>query len=499
MPLTTALEICEITKRFLGVIALEKVSFSVERAQVHALLGENGAGKSTLLKVLTGVYQPNGGKIRVQGRQVHLSQPRDARAAGITFVPQEIAVVPKLSIGRNVLLGLETGIWSRGRLSRDEYRQVMQAFAKIGLDADPETPAQELSVPQLRLAQISRCLHSAGDIVLLDEPTAALSEPDAAKLLDNIELLRLEGKAIVYVTHRLSEVMKLADKVTVLRDGRVCSDFRRPLDRTTIVEAMTKQHAAPKTPTRPLTNRRPHAAIEAEQLSIDRWVEDVSLTVKAGSVVGIAGVQGSGHGQLLWGLANAMPRRTGTVRVNGALQTSRALKSMYDAGVLLVPADRRGAAIVPQRSVAENIVVSRRIEPKVDTRGLRKPAAEIRLANGLIERFDIRPRTSLAHVGLLSGGNQQKVVVARAIASRPSVLLIEEPTQGIDINARAEVHALLRRTAEETGCAVIVASSEFEELIEICSTIHVMRLGRLVHSFVDITPTYREILDHALP
>lgn len=293
--------------------------------------------------------------------------------------------------------------------------------------------------------------------------------------------------------------MKLADRATVLRDGRVAGSMCRPLDRARIVAAMAKPHSStpPRRATTSEVSRR--VALEAVGICVDRAVDDVSLEVREGTIVGIAGVQGAGHGPLLWALAQASSRRSGSVRVDGVALTAGGCTRAYDAGIVLVPADRRTAGIIPRASILENIVVSRRMADTASRLGLRRIEAEARSARQCIERFDVRPSDPSAPVGLLSGGNQQKVVLARAVASRPRVLLIEEPTQGVDIHAKAEIHRLLQKAAAETGCAIVVASSEFEELLAICSTIHVMRLGRLVHSFEDTTPSYRDVLAHAIP
>ncbi|WP_170984487.1 sugar ABC transporter ATP-binding protein [Rhodoligotrophos defluvii] len=495
-----ALRVRNVTKRFPGVIALDRVAFDLQCGEIHALLGENGAGKSTLLKILTGIYQPDEGNLVIRGRSGWFATPAEAYAAGVTIVPQDVLMVPRLSIGRNVLLGVEKGQARRGRLSDSEYGQVERAFAKIGLDVGPEAIAGTLSVPQLRLAQIARCLLKPGEIVILDEPTAALSEPDAAHLLENLQALRREGKAIIYVTHRLSEVIQIADRATILRDGRVAGQFSRPLERARLVEAMTKSTSrSASAPPVSVSMAVASASLKVDGLSVDRWVEGVSFEARPGSIVGIAGVQGSGHGQLLWAIANALPRKSGTVQLAGSNGHGASVVDTYRAGIVLVPADRRNAAIVPRRSIADNIAISGRAFHERGGLGLRSRAAEAALAREYIDRFDIRPRDISARAGFLSGGNQQKVAIARAVASKPRVLLIEEPTQGVDIGAKAEIHALLRQIAAETGCIVIVASSEFEELIALCATIHVMRLGRLVHSCPSGSATYRDILEHALP
>jgi ABC-type sugar transport system ATPase subunit len=310
----------EIGKRFGGVHALRGVSLEIEPGQVHAVLGENGAGKSTLIKVLTGVIQPDTGEIVIDGRATRLHSPRAAREAGITAVPQDVVLVPRLSIGRNVLLGLEGSLVRKSALSATEQGLVETALTQVGADFDAATPTAALSVPQLRLAQLARALIGTGQVVVLDEPTAALSAADADHLLARLEALRADGKAIVYVSHRLSEVTRLADVVTVLRNGEVAGRFRKPdLDRATIVEVMTRRTEASLVADPPPKRAQGDVVLQVDGLGAEGQFADVSFSVAGHRILGIAGVQGSGQGQLLAAVAGQRGYHTGTVRVGGAV------------------------------------------------------------------------------------------------------------------------------------------------------------------------------------
>jgi ABC-type sugar transport system ATPase subunit len=500
----TALELQGITKQFPGVLALDDVTLALYPGEIHALLGENGAGKSTLIKILTGVYVADRGTITVGGHETRIGTPKDALANGITLVPQDILMVPELSIGRNILLGMEEWRAPAQSLRPAERVKVNDALARVGMTLDLNVKASSLNVPQLRLSQIARALLLAGHVMVLDEPTAVLSEPDSEHLLERLEAFRKEGKAILYVTHRLSEVMRLADRITILRDGVRVGHFRRgEVSREEIVARMAKDGTpradadAPGPALPEVTPGQP--VLSVRTLSAAPNFRDVSLDVREHEIIGIAGVQGSGHGQLLRAIAGAARPSAGRIEVDGETIALGSPRAAYTRGVLLVPADRRGSAIVPRQSVRDNIMLSGRIRRACRRFGLRWPGAERRMAKTYVDMFSVRPPQTEARIGTLSGGNQQKIVLARALESDARVLLIEEPTQGIDVRTKAEIHALLRQVARERNCAVVVASSEFEELIGLAHTIHVMRLGQLVKTLPGVGVTYREILEHALP
>jgi ABC-type sugar transport system ATPase subunit len=502
-PGTLALRLDGVTKRFPGVVALDKVDLDLHRGEVHALLGENGAGKSTLIKILSGVHAADEGDFLVSGAPVAVTTPKEALRLGITVVPQDILMVPELSIGRNILLGGEGLLARRGRLDKAERRIVAAALAKVGANFDADAKTSSLSVPRLRLAQIARALVRPGEIMILDEPTAVLSEPDAEHLIERLQQFRAEGKAVLYVTHRLSEVMRLADRITILRDGKRVGLFRRgEISRDEIVRLMAKDVAGPAgdaaAPSAPAAPVRTGAHLRVTDLSSGRRFFHVSLSVAPGRIVGIAGVQGSGHGHFLRAVAGVDPADAGEIRLGDESLPLGSVRRAVARGILLVPADRRGAAIVPQLSVRANLALSHRIRRAARRWGLRWPRAERAMTQDYIGRLSIRPPATETRIGALSGGNQQKVALARALEGDARALLVEEPTQGVDVNAKAEIHALLRRVARETGCPIIVATSEFEELIGLADEVHVMREGRIVTSFPGAEATYRRILENAL-
>jgi ABC-type sugar transport system ATPase subunit len=503
-PGTLALRLQGITKRFPGVTAVDRVDLNLYRGEVHALVGENGAGKSTLIKILSGLHAADEGDFFVAGNVVAVTRPSEASRFGITVVPQDILMVPEFSIGRNILLGWEGGLARRGHLTADERRTVQAVLAKVGATFDPDTKTSTLSVPHLRLAQIARALVHPGEIMVLDEPTAVLSEPDAELLLERVMQFRSEEKAVLYVTHRLSEVIRLADRITILRDGqRVGIFLRGDVSRADIVRLMTKDVAGgrPRVETAPRpysTTVEPRTRIQIRELSSGRRFTRASFTASAGRIVGIAGVQGSGHGHFLRALAGVDAADSGDILLNDHRLPLGSVRHAVQEGILLVPADRRGGAIVTSLSVRANLCLGDRVRRSVRRFGLRWPRDERAMAQHYINLLTVRPPDAEFRMGTLSGGNQQKIAIARALEGDARVLLIEEPTQGIDVGAKVEIHSLLRRVAAEKDCVVIIATSEFEELIGLADDIHVMREGRIVASFPGSEATYHRVLENAL-
>jgi len=497
-----SLELQHLDKSFGPVDVLKDVSLKFRRGEIHAVLGENGAGKSTLIKIMTGIYQPSSGGVVIDGVPTVLRTPRAAQQRGIHLIPQDVLSVPELSVGRNILLGDEGWTVARTRLSRAERTRVDDALSRVGAGFDAERIASTLSVPELRLMQIARALARPGTALVLDEPTAALSASDSLALLDRIEALRAEGVAIVYVTHRLPEVERLADQVSVLRDGALVSSLPRgefSIDQ--IVSDMSRVTTSATRESLEAIKETPHdgrglgGGLEVDDLACGSAFAGVTFRAPAGQIVGIAGVQGSGQSQLLAAIAGRTAS-TGTVRVGGK-QLSAGVRARYRAGIALVPADRRTGGVVTQATLVENLA-----QPTAGTGGLhrfgiRRRRAEVRSAGARLGGLQTHYGSLGQLAGTLSGGNQQKVALARAVISSPQVILVDEPTQGIDVNAKAEVRALLGRLATEDGRSVIIATSEFEDLVGLADVIHVLCRGELVAT-LDRSAPYEEILRHAL-
>ncbi len=494
-------QVVEVTKEYPGVVALADVTVDFLAGEIHAVVGENGAGKSTLVRLLAGLIRADTGELVVDGRPVHFRDPRDARNGGISVVPQEPQGVPAFNVGRTVTLGLE-GFWSRrSRLGDDDRQVVRGALDKVGAERlDDARLVSAISVAELRLCQIARTLLDPGRLIVLDEPTAVLAESDAEALLTRLETLRGEGRSIVYISHRLGEVLRIADRVSVLRDGRLVGTFTPDdLDRDRLVTLMARTEA---NGTRAATPRRPAQStgdrvLQVNGLTRSGSFNNVDLEVRAGEIIGIAGVQGSGHAAVLDAIAGAVGTDSGTVTVDDISLPGGHLAEAYSAGIRLVPEDRRRRGIVGCRPVRENLSLAG--GPTLHRFGLRRLAAERTLTQRTIAEFDVRTPSTETLVERLSGGNQQKIVLGRVLASDPRVLLLCEPTQGIDVRSKGEIRQIITELARERGLGIVLASSEFEELIDHADRIYVMCEGTTTRTFDAGTASYRDVLAAALP
>ncbi len=477
-----------VAKRFGGVEALRGVDFAVRGSEVHALLGENGAGKSTLMNILSGVFAPDRGEIRLDGRVTHFASPREAQAAGIATVFQELDLVPELDIAANLFLGRERMRMGIGIDDAAMRREAATRLHTVGLDLDPRTRIRALGIGQRQMVAIAKALGQQARVLVLDEPTAALSAAEAGLLFALVRALRERGVAIVYISHRLEEVPMVADRVTVLRDGRVVGEARpdapqaelmrlllgRPLD-----ELFPPKAVAPGAP---LLRLRDAGYRPGQSRAGWQAPEAISLEVRAGEIVGLAGIMGAGRTELLSALYGAAPpgRWRGIVEVAGRPARLGSIAAARRAGLAMVTDDRRGAGLMLRQSVRRNIVLS--VLARVTPFGLVSRAREAEAAARSIRQFDIRPPRPEIAAGNLSGGNQQKVVFAKELLRAPRLLLLDEPTRGVDVGAKGEIYARLRELAA-SGLGVLVASSELPELVGLCDRIVVLRHGRSVATF----------------
>jgi ABC-type sugar transport system ATPase subunit len=488
------LEVNNLTRRFPGVTAVAGVDFTLRAGEVHALLGENGAGKSTFIKMLGGAIRPDGGTIRLNGQAVEFHSPAEALAAGIAIIYQELVLCPHLSVAENVLMG---HLPRRNGLAIDwpeTQRRVAALLAQLGVSLPLQRPVRRLSTAQQQLVEIAKALSRDSRILVLDEPSAALGQRDLEHLFDVITRLRMQGVAIVYISHRLEEVFAIADRVTVLKDGRLIGSW--PIGEVTmprLVRAMTGRELGVLST--PIDEEAGKVRLAVRGLGRSGAFHDVSLSVRAGEIVGIAGLVGSGRSELLRAIFGADQPDEGEIAVDGLAVRFHSPAQALRRGLGLLPEDRKTQGLLLNRSLRENIALA---SLRRYTRlGILRPEREEWVVRGLMEQLRIAARGPSQPVMTLSGGNQQKVVLARWLARQCGILLFDEPTRGVDVGAKEEIYRLIQALAA-AGAAVLIVSSELKELFAICPRILVMREGRLSGEFSGATLREEDVVDAML-
>ncbi|MEV0272333.1 sugar ABC transporter ATP-binding protein [Hamadaea sp. NPDC050747] len=484
-----------IAKRFGPVQALTGVSLDFPAGCVTALLGENGAGKSTLVRVIDGQHVPDDGRILLDGVPVRLRSPGDARRAGIRVIPQEPDIVPHVSVAENVYLGSlprHAGrLVDRARLRR----RVRDDLASIGFAhlIDPSALGRDLTPAQRQLVEILRALTTDARVLAFDEPTSSLSEHETEALFALIRRLAADGRSIIYVSHRLAEIFRIADRVAVLRDGALVGvQGVEQLDEAAVVRMMVGRDLGAMFAREHVFTEQ--TVLAAEHVSTDA-VTDVSLRVRAGEVVALAGLVGAGRSELCRALAGDLPIHSGTVSVDGRPVVLRRPADAVRAGIAYAPEERKAQALLLRRSVRDNVTLA--VLRRLSRLRFVRRSAEQALAAGYVHRLRVRTPSLDQEVGKLSGGNQQKVVLARWLARRPRVLLLDEPTRGVDVGAKAEIYRLIAELAED-GMAVVVVSSELPEVLGLADRIVVLQRGRVTGELDRSDATEESILALAM-
>jgi len=466
-----------IVKSYDGVRALRGVSFDLAAGEVHALVGENGAGKSTLVKAITGAVVPDAGEILLDGRPVALPDPTTARSLGIRAVYQQPALFPDLSVAENIALGLGAGRAFRRVRWRALRERARALLARAGADIDPEAEVRRLSMPEQQLVEIARAIGAGARILVLDEPTASLGGREVERLFGVIRELRAGGTGIVYISHRLEELPEVADRVTALRDGElVATHPMQAVSRADLIRMMVGRDVSAVFPKRPMEPGPTRLAVRGLTREAD-GIRDVSFDVRRGEILGLAGLVGAGRtetARLIFGLA---PCDRGVIELDGRPITIRSPADAVAAGIAYVPEDRRRHGVIPEMSVADNTTLA--VLRRVAAHGWLDRRREDALAEAYVERLGVKTPSVAAPVGSLSGGNQQKVALARWLATDPKVLVLDEPTQGIDVGAKAEIHRLMGDLAAR-GLAIVMISSELPEILGMSDRIAVMHAGRVV-------------------
>jgi ribose transport system ATP-binding protein len=485
------LEVSRLHKRYSAPV-LDDFSFNLRRGEVHAVVGSNGAGKSTFVRILAGLTRADSGQMRLEGRPYNPVSKRDAERAGVTIVLQELNVIGTLSLAENIFLNRlpeRVGFVRRGVL-RDRARD---ALARVGLGAiDPDLPAAVLGVGQQQLVEIAGALSQHCPLLILDEPTAALTDPEIAQLFDNIRRLKSEGVGIVYVSHRMEEIHRIADRITVLRDGRRVATHQAGEPSAALLVQEMVGHELPDR--RGAAARPPgQVALTVRRLRVQGGTDDVSFEVRHGEIVGIAGLIGSGRTELLRAIFGADPRAAGEILIDGEPTNIGAPWDAVRAGLALIPEDRKRDGLLMPLSVGVNAMLS---AIQCGTGGWLDKSVESRNADAACARVAVRCASTAQPVAELSGGNQQKVMIARWLARGSQILLCDEPTRGIDVAAKDTIHALLRDLAAE-GKAVLVVSSDLLELMAVCDRIMVMAHGRVTAQFTPADWTQEAITQAA--
>jgi simple sugar transport system ATP-binding protein len=480
------LELRGITKQFPGVLANDHIDLDLKRGEVHALLGENGAGKSTLMNILYGLYRPDEGEILIQGKPVAFSSAKDAIAQGIGMVHQHFMLIPVMTVAENIVLGTEpteAGVFLDYSAARERVREIATTF---GFRVDPDARVQNITVGQQQRVEILKALYRRADILILDEPTAVLTPQEATELFGILKSLRSEGMSIIFISHKLNEVLEIADRISVLRRGKKIGTVpREGATEPELARMMVGRDVVLRVEKPPPTMGEPLLEISDLHVFDDREIEKVrgvSLQVRAGEILGIAGVDGNGQTELIEAITGLRRPQSGTITVAGKAVRHAHARTMLDAGIGHIPEDRQRRGLVLEFSLAENIALHDYCYPPDSEHGWLFPRRLIERARRLIKDFDIRGGNPQTRAGALSGGNQQKVVVAREVERDPKALVAAQPTRGLDVGAIEYVHRRLVAERDE-GRAILLVSLELEEILSLSDRILVMFEGQIVGEY----------------
>ncbi len=503
--LHTMLEFRNVGKTFPGVQALSAVSFEVQQGEVHALMGENGAGKSTLMKILSGVYPDYDGQILWEGQPLQARTPRDAEKRGIAIIHQELNLIPELSIAENIFLGRELRTrWGTLDSVRME-REASALLERLNLPLPPNRAVKTLRVGEQQLVEVARALSLQARLLILDEPTSALSEPEIERLYQVVDALREQGVTMIYISHKLDEIFRLCDRITVLRDGQYAGTRDTAnVNASALIRLMVGREMTDLFP-------KEHASIGEEILRVEnlnllpaaagidsngRALHEISFALRRGEIVGVAGLMGAGRTELMETLFGVPDRQRvrGTIRIAGQEIRMVSPRQALDSGLAFVTEDRKGQSLLLDLSIANNITLAA-LENFLSG-GLVKRQEEAAAVRDSMQKLHVKAPNSAIAVGNLSGGNQQKVVIAKCLLTKPKVLLLDEPTRGIDVGAKAEIYALISQLAQ-SGAGVLMVSSEMPELLAMCDRVLVLCEGRLTAEFSRAEATQERILEAA--
>ena len=485
----------DITKSYAGVQALKSASFELRPGEVHALIGENGAGKSTLIKIITGAVLADRGEIELNGRQIAHNSPRVAKSFGIAAIYQQPALFPELSVAENIAIGLEQAGLA-GRVDwKERRRHASELLARVGAKIDADAFAGDLTMPQQQLVEIARALGADAKVLILDEPTASLSEEDTQNLFEVIRQLRAQGVGLIYISHRLEEMPVIADRVTVLRDGRtIDTRLMSEVNRDQLIQLMVGRELSAVFPKREV--ELGVVVLEVRRLGCsESGVNNVSLSVRAGEIVGLAGLVGAGRTELARAIFGLSPADDGEILLRGRRVDIKEPAQAIKHGIAYLPEDRRRHGVILDMEISANISLASL--DSISRFGLLNFQKEREIAAEYSRRLGIKTPAIFAPAATLSGGNQQKVALSRWLVAKPSVLILDEPTQGIDDGAKSEIHALMTDLAAQ-GVAILMISSELPEILGMSDRVAVMHGGTIVGVLDRAEATQQKILARAL-
>lgn len=491
MSATPILELKGISKSFPGVKALKNVNFILHSNEIVGLSGENGAGKSTLIKILGGVYQPDEGIIECYGKQIKIPNTNAAINMGISIIYQELSLVPELSVAENLYLGAVPH--HAGRIDyKTLFKKSKTILKTLGLDLDPRTKVGALSISTRQLVEIGKALARDAKILIMDEPTSSLGREDVEKLFATMKSLRERGHGIIFISHRMEELFQITDRITVMRDGeiaetRATSDW----DIDALVFSMVNRRIEQFFPKRDVKIGRQVLAIEGVE---NKLIRSINLTLREGEIVGIAGLAGSGRSDLLKTIYGVYPMRNGRILINGKECRIRSPQEALKSRIAFVPENRKEEGLILESTVKENIVLS--VLKKLSHNGVVSGGSINRCADSAIAGFQIRTPSRAKRVVNLSGGNQQKILLSRVAETEPEILLLDEPTRGIDIGTKVEIYNKIMNFAEK-GTAVLLVSSDMSEILELTDRVYVMREGRMAAELESKNTNSKEIMDYS--
>lgn len=481
-----------INKAFMGNTVLNDISIELNAGECLALVGENGAGKSTLMKILSGIYKMDSGSIEINGKSVEISSPKKAQELGISIIHQELNLIPNLTVAQNIFLGREK-VTKLQVNEKEMIKEVGNLLNQLGISIQPKLLISQLSVAEQQIVEIAKVLSQNADIIIMDEPTAALSLEETERLFEIMEKLRAEGKGLIYISHRLEEIYKVAQRICVLRDGKLIETLKTSDPVNTVVECMVGQKIDNYYPKKMFNSG--NLVLETKNLSDNRNYFDVNLKVYEGQVLGIAGLVGAGQVQLARGIYGISKVEVGEIFLNGEKYTNLSPRNSISRGLSLVTENRKDEGLILPMSIKENIGLSP-WAPVNYFAGIVNNLKEKQIAEDSIKRYNIKTDSIDKEVILLSGGNQQKVVLSKILATNPNVILMCEPTRGVDVNGKVDIYNIINYLLEKNK-AVILISSEIPEVLGMSDRIAVMYKGRIVHEFDNDGVTQEDVMFYA--